>query len=315
MTALIGYTARAAALALAAMIFSAPPSQPAAAAGAVYAFGDSLSDAGNLFLRNGGAEPVSPPYSAGRFSNGPTWVEDLAAMLGTAMTPSLSGGNDYAFGGAESGTTALHTATSIDLPRQVAEFTAANPAVTPGAVVALDIGANEIFGILTGHSSQAAASTVLSQTVANVANAISRLAAAGVRRFVVMGVPDLGKTPRILGQSASTGVWASQLSRTYNLLLSQKLVAAAHSTGALIGFVDAFSVLDDVIANPGPFGFTFVSESCWRGNSRSAASSVVCSPVTQVQNEYVFWDGGHPTAHMHEVLAAQALTQVPAASR
>ena len=48
-------------------------------------FGDSLSDTGN----------------AGRFSNGPVWVEQLAASLNIALEPSLMGGTNFAIGGAK----------------------------------------------------------------------------------------------------------------------------------------------------------------------------------------------------------------------
>ena len=44
---------------------------------ALFAFGDSLSDAGNDYLIDGGTDPVSPYYQ-GHFSNGLTWVEDLS---------------------------------------------------------------------------------------------------------------------------------------------------------------------------------------------------------------------------------------------
>ena len=47
-------------------------------------FGDSLSDVGN----------------AGRFSNGPVWVEQLATRLGLAIMPSQKGGLNFAVGGA-----------------------------------------------------------------------------------------------------------------------------------------------------------------------------------------------------------------------
>ncbi|HEX2940202.1 MAG TPA: hypothetical protein VHO91_04085, partial [Rhodopila sp.] len=59
---------------------------------AIYAFGDSLSDAGNLSMTTaklGATEPVSPPYfkqtySDGTgtvFSNGPTWAQNLSIAL------------------------------------------------------------------------------------------------------------------------------------------------------------------------------------------------------------------------------------------
>ena len=50
----------------------------------IVVFGDSLSDTGN----------------AGRFSNGPVWVEQLAARLEVALMPTQAGGLNFAVGGA-----------------------------------------------------------------------------------------------------------------------------------------------------------------------------------------------------------------------
>ncbi len=67
----------------------------------VYAFGDSLSDPGNVFNATTSIQPFkeifsleipvtpqSPPYFEGRFSNGPIWVENLTEDLGLTLTPS-----------------------------------------------------------------------------------------------------------------------------------------------------------------------------------------------------------------------------------
>src|SRR6516165_6857452 len=69
---------------------------------AIVVFGDSLSDVGNTYIAAG----IPPaPYYQGHYSNGPIWIEQLASKLGIAApTPSLLGGTDYAFGGAETGT-------------------------------------------------------------------------------------------------------------------------------------------------------------------------------------------------------------------
>ena len=57
---------------------------------ALYAFGDSLSDVGNVFAASRGTEPARP-YFQGRFSNGPIWLNYLAAQFRTGrMIPSLS---------------------------------------------------------------------------------------------------------------------------------------------------------------------------------------------------------------------------------
>jgi len=88
----------------------------------LFAFGDSLSDAGNDYYVDGGTDPVSPYYK-GHFSNGPTWVEDLSQMLGLGpLTPSLKGGHDFAFGGAETGPTLIEGANPGDLLGQVAQY-------------------------------------------------------------------------------------------------------------------------------------------------------------------------------------------------
>ena len=53
---------------------------------AEYVFGDSLSDVGNVYLGSGGSEPASP-YVGGQFSNGPVWVQDLAARAQASSCP------------------------------------------------------------------------------------------------------------------------------------------------------------------------------------------------------------------------------------
>ncbi|HBY58715.1 MAG TPA: hypothetical protein DEH78_02760, partial [Solibacterales bacterium] len=92
----------------------------------LYFFGDSLSDTGNIYrattLLNTltlGLVPVtpqSPPYSGGRFSNGPVWAETTAARFGLASDAQSAGmslgilgsqtgpGRNYAIGGARTGT-------------------------------------------------------------------------------------------------------------------------------------------------------------------------------------------------------------------
>ena len=67
---------------------------------ALFVFGDSLSDNGNGYPINN--YPISPP-NAGRWTNGPTAVEYLAAHLGLPLAPSTLGGTNYAHGGSATG--------------------------------------------------------------------------------------------------------------------------------------------------------------------------------------------------------------------
>lgn len=184
---------------------------------AIYAFGDSLSDAGNLFLlsanpANGIPHQPLAPYSNGRFSNGNTWVQDVSLSLGLgALTPSLAGGTDYAYGGARTGTTTLGMGTFIDLPSQLAQFNAGHASAPSTALYTLSIGANDIFAALTaignGTLSISQAQAALSTAAANVASFASALRGEGAKTLVLYDVPDLSLTPRFNTARRRRGCW------------------------------------------------------------------------------------------------------------
>jgi phospholipase/lecithinase/hemolysin len=79
----------------------------------LYIFGDSLSDSGNnavVLAPNVTPIPISGnsfiptyPYASGRYTNDQVWAQTLASSLGLNANPSLLGGTDYAFGGAQTG--------------------------------------------------------------------------------------------------------------------------------------------------------------------------------------------------------------------
>jgi outer membrane lipase/esterase len=90
-------------------------------------------------------------------------------------------------------------------------------------------------------------------------------------------------------------------------------VQQLEASGALkIDLVDAFSVLDQTIANPGARGFTNVTEPVWTGNLTDPNSGTL-NATGSAQNQFLFFDGLHPTAEAHAQLAAgiaQGLTGV-----
>jgi phospholipase/lecithinase/hemolysin len=75
-------------------ILFAAMAAPAARAGSidgVYAFGDSLSDVGNVYLGTGGTVPATP-YVNGQFTNGNVWIQDLASDIGLPPVGAEFGG-------------------------------------------------------------------------------------------------------------------------------------------------------------------------------------------------------------------------------
>jgi phospholipase/lecithinase/hemolysin len=280
-----------------------PP--PAHAFTTLYAFGDSLSDAGNDYIASLGVLPSSPPYSDGRFSNGAVWVQDLSKALGLpALRPSLDGGRDYAYGGAEAGNETLHTVNPIDLPSQLAQFIANVPHPSANALFTLSIGANDAIDAISAYANNpSGADADIQAAVNNESLFIQGLAADGARNFLILNVPDLGKTPEEAGNSAV----ASQLSALYDSELQstlQTLVAQDHLS---IHLVDTYALIDAGVADPAKYGLKNVTTPVWTGNYDNPFSGTL-NAHGNAQNTYLFFDHLHPTAAGHEIIAMAAQT-------
>ena len=81
--------------------------------GRIVAFGDSLTDNGNVFATN--TQMARWPYFIGRFSNGPIWIEDIANSL-TEQQKIPIDLYDFAQGGSGTGFKAFN---SFSLNKQV----------------------------------------------------------------------------------------------------------------------------------------------------------------------------------------------------
>lgn len=271
----------------------------------VFVFGDSLSDTGNVFLATGGALPAAP-YSSGRFTNGPVWIQNLSTSLGLGpVVPSLAGGKDYAFGGATTAFPATASAAVPNVSQQVGAFVSglgSNPAPANGLYVVW-IGSNDIFGIL---NSGATPSVSLANTLGAAqaeANAITTLVSAGARNVLVPLVPDLGKTPGVSGAGASAA--GTALAQAYNTALKADLAGLVSTPGLGLGYLDAFLLLDNAVANPAGFGLTNVTAACYAG-PYTGGGTTCATP-----GSYLFWDQVHPSATGHTILSQAGLAAVP----
>jgi phospholipase/lecithinase/hemolysin len=274
----------------------------------IIVFGDSLSDTGNAYRATGGLFPPTP-YNAGRFSNGPVWVERLAPMLSAPIPlPSSQGGTNYAYAGATTGATPLGTqlgtpagfsplttpagqfiANVPALPAQVASYIAslkgAMPA--PGTLATIWAGANDFFD---GQRDP----TVPAK---NIANAVSALIGAGVKNFLIPNLPDLSKTPYGLSSSAATQQGLHALSVGFNSALSADLSLLASAPGVHIHTLDSFSLFQRIQANPTQFNLSnVINEGIMSGNLSAPG--------------YLFWDDVHPTTVGHQLLANEAAQAV-----
>ena len=140
-------------------------------------FGDSLSDSGN----------------AGRFSNGPVWVEIIAQRIGVELKPSRAGGSNYAVGGART------QGGASDVRGQLASYLSTRKGgADVGALHIVSGGANDLLAAGC-QPSDAVSRNAATSLAANVDN----LVAAGAGRILVPNLPDIGYAPvvRALGSS------------------------------------------------------------------------------------------------------------------
>jgi outer membrane lipase/esterase len=279
----------------------------------IVVFGTSLSDPGNAFalLGTNNTPPdwsvdmfliPDRPYAKGghHLSNGATWIEQFARPLGLASSvrPALrGGGTNYAFSGAR----AQDTAGPYDLPEQVTAFLSDfGGSVSAGALYVVEIGGNDLRDALVAGLSGGppAAQAVIQAALESVSDNLVQLYIAGARDFLIWNAPDIGLTPAINGNPLAAG-FANQLAQGFNAgldsLLSQLALALP---GIRFNRLDVYAKLNTIVANPPLFGLSNVTAACITPNQPPFA----CKKA----DEYLFWDGIHPTKTAHGILAEEA---------
>jgi phospholipase/lecithinase/hemolysin len=272
-------------IAVLAAVALAASAQAASPFSAVYAFGDSLSDSGNLFAFIG--QPADP-YFNGRFSNGPVAVERLASDLNVPLF-------DFAFGGAKTGLDGIVPL----IPGVLTQIGIYNAALKGAAA-----DSHGLYVVWAGPNdflSAANPADAFAPALGNLAQSIQQLYGLGARSFLVPLMPDLGLTPRKLLEGPAAAGGATQLSYAFDTQLATVLSATGASLpGATITTFDTFSLLNDAVARPGAYGLSNVTDACFTGTA-------VCANPSQ----YLFWDDIHPTAAGHLILGDAFAAAVP----
>ena len=304
---------------------------PRASVDRVVAFGASLTDTGNSFIwlsepanRNCGTPLNVPPYDAlddflvpdgpyakggHHFTNGATWVEGLARYLALAgnVRPAFQNNgmkaSNYAVGGARA---VANYPCRFNLPAQVSAYVTDFPQTSARTLVAIEIGGNDVRDALVAAASGQDPSPYIGNALNSLSVSIIQLYGYGAKKFLVLNVPDIGKTPavRMLDQlfPGIAGL-GDTLSQAYNHGLAEavkNLVAA----GIDVRILDVYTTLNTVVADPGKSGFLNATDACITPKQ---------PPFTCAQPDtYVFWDGIHPTKALHAIVAQQAIALISA---
>lgn len=266
----------------------------------LFNFGDSYSDTGNVQQVFG--FPIQP-YSEGRFTgeftngdDGKIWYDIVANKLGFSSQNSISGGNNYAFGGAlTGGAPGPGTLPSLLLQTQLF-LSDVGGVADSGALYSVWGGGNDVRINDIGSS------------VANISSVITQLNSAGAMNFFLPNLPNAGLSPESLKGLAPGGSAAeiTAASFSFNAQLLNELQLLETNLGVNIIKFDTFSLFNDITLNPTNFGFSNVTDACYDGALGIGGPGTLCADP----DSYLFFDNVHTTAAAHTLLGNLAYASI-----
>ncbi|NJL20050.1 MAG: hypothetical protein HC895_03210 [Leptolyngbyaceae cyanobacterium SM1_3_5] len=139
------------------------------------------------------------------------------------------------------------------------------------------------------------------EPIANLRSAIESLIEAGARRIVVGNLPPLGQLPAT--RNRDSAVRLDRLAVSHNQQVAALVAELGQRDGATARLLDVNDLFERAIASlplgTGEFNFTNVTEACL-----DAQRETICANPDQ----YLFWDGIHPTRAAHERISEVALS-------
>ncbi|MEC4985303.1 MAG: choice-of-anchor I family protein [Oscillatoria sp. PMC 1068.18] len=252
----------------------------------VFVFGDSLSDTGNLadYLTSIGGE-VPATYTNGRISNGPIWIDTLAAELNIPDEDITN----YAVAGATTGRISTNFTDGTPnleygLLDQIDDFVAeVGTGADPEALYLMWIGANDILGLPFNPTIDP--EVAITQSVDNIENAIATLTANGAENIILALTPNTGRLPFAAQNNLTSEL--EQLAIAFNTELTAEFADTPEVT-----LIDLFTPIENVAANPEAFGFSNITDPLFFTEN-----------PTSPPEEYFFWDNVHFTTQGHAVYA------------
>ena len=233
------------------------------------------------------------PYFDGRRSDGPVAVEQLATALGLPLADfawigATTGIGNYADGGTPT------DFGGFSLPGMQTELAASQAGLGPYLASGLFIvwgGANDF---LAPSPLDSTLQEIIDRAVNDELGIVTSLELLGAQNILVPGMPDLGLTPYFQTLGALAAAQASAATDAFNAALQAGL-----PPGVL--FYDTAALLRSMVATPGAYGFTNVTDPCFDGIT-------VCINPSQ----YLFFDDFHPTTATDAFVAQGFLaTAVP----
>ncbi|KAJ3112542.1 hypothetical protein HDU96_004426 [Phlyctochytrium bullatum] len=265
------------------------------------AFGDSLTDSGRgreiTSKANIGFTAPSDAYFDGRFSNGPTWVENVATSKNAKLI-------NRAVGGATTSDKNL-----VGFIGDLANIT--RRVLVPG----VDTQIAEYIGFASSGDREAAATLCRPSTLATIW--IGGNDKLQTEFFKLNQTGDFYAKPNLdhwkaLANAGVTKILQILSARTtpFDAAYNDEVVKLAETfrkefPAVKLEIMDASAVFLPILADPKSGGFSFPStEVCCKECFKGKAGAQICSNP----DEYLIWDDVHPTAAVHRLMG-KAVTE------
>ena len=227
--------------------------------------------------------------------------------LGPSYRPNAR--TDFAAGGVQSGYTNIVAASDAcfraptGFLAQVGRFGAQGVTVGPNDIAGVWIGSNDIgaSGLPSGTvggvtvnqplGTRPSVPVLAKYVVGNIRSGIQRLASDGFRTIVLLSPYDLAQS-----SDAAVDPTTAALDHQYSVAV-RALESTLHMPGVKTYFLDMVSLLQQVQAHPGAYGFTHTT-------SAANCQASNCADLTLAeQNTFIFYNGSYFTNAFHRITA------------
>ncbi|XP_038995644.1 GDSL esterase/lipase At1g29670-like [Hibiscus syriacus] len=312
-----------------------------------FVFGDSLVDNGNNNRLSSLAKANYMPYGidfpngpTGRFSNGKTTVDVVAELLGfenyippysNARGRQILGGVNYASAAAGiREETGQQLGARISFSGQVRNYrqtvaqvvnllgSEANAAdYLSKCIYSIGLGSNDylnnyfmpLFYSTSRRYNPEQYADVLIQQYTQQLQALYNY---GARKFVLIGLGQIGCSPNELAQNSRDGTTCVERINAANRIFNNKLKALVdqfnnNDSDAKFIYIDVYGIFQDITSNPSAFGFRVTNAGCC-GVGRNNGQ-ITCLPLQRPcsnRNEYLFWDAFHPTQAANVIIGRRS---------
>ncbi|GAB2299036.1 hypothetical protein Dimus_033110 [Dionaea muscipula] len=134
----------------------------------------------------------------------------------------------------------------------------------------------------------------------------------GARKFVLIGVGQIGCSPNELANRSPDGRTCDDNINSANRIFNSKLKSLVDQSNdqfqdAHFIYINAYDIFQDMLDNPSNYGFRVTNAGCC-GVGRNNGQ-ITCLPLQTPcpnRNEYLFWDAYHPTEAANIVIGTRS---------